>query len=372
MRYAAGLSVPDPFILLDTGRKRTLLLSSLEYGRAKRALGRKKRYEIVLLDRYYERVKEKLKARKGQKIRKGGVLALIAAAYLKGRKVRSVVMPARAQAIHVEQLREAGIRVALAATPYPGRAVKTEKEIKEILKVRDATVTAMRRCIMIIRKSGTERRGGGEGKGNGYLYYEGKRVTSGLLRQEARHVLLAHGCEAPELIASHGRQTAYPHDMGSGPIRAGEPVILDFFPRSTESGYWFDMTRTVVKGRPSAGFRKLYAAVQEAQDAALSKVRAGVRAGTVHAAAADVFRKRGYATTEEEGYIHSTGHGVGLEIHEAPSLHAGNTEVLKAGMVVTVEPGLYYHKLGGVRLENTVLVTTTGHRDLTRMRRGMR
>jgi len=368
MRYAAGLSVPDPFILLDTGRKRVLLLSSLEYGRAKKVLGRggktATRYEVVLLDPYYEAIKKRLAARaarQGQRIRKGSVLALIAAAFLKQRRIRKVLMPARASAIHVEQLREEGIKVEVsAASLYPERAVKTATEIREIRKVRDATVKAMRRCITIIKAARTDEKG--------FLWHGKRRVTSELLRTEARHLLLEHGCEASELIISHGKQTAYPHDQGSGPIRAGEPVILDFFPRSMNSGYWFDMTRTTIKGKPSSAYRRLYAAVKEAQRAALAKVKAGVMTGTVHEAAAAVFRKRGYATTDEEGYIHSTGHGVGLEIHEAPSVHEGGTERLKAGMVVTVEPGLYYRKLGGVRLENTVLVTTTGYKDLTRMR----
>ena len=364
MRYASGFSVPDPFILVDTGRKRTLLLSSLEYSRAKKLLGRKKLYEIVLLDPLYQEVKRKLKSKKGVKVQKGSVLARIAVLYLKKKKIRKVVVSGKMWAAHVSQLKKSGIKVQLSPKPLYDRSVKSKKEILEIKKVRNATVKAMRHCVSIIKKSGKNKKK--------ELVFKGKKLTSEFLRMEARKILLEHACEAQELIISHGPQTAFPHDMGSGVIKAGEPIIMDFFPRSMETGYWFDMTQTVCKGKPSPELQRLYNTVKRAQNAALKKVKAGATTGSVHKAAAEVFIKAGYETDDEEGYIHSTGHGVGLEIHEAPSFRDGGTERLKKGMVVTVEPGLYYKKLGGVRLENTVVVTTTGYNDLTRMGRVLR
>ncbi len=358
MRYATGLAITDQFILLDTGAKRYVLVSSLEYGRAKRALRGKRGFEVVLFDKHYDAIK-KARQRKGAKVRKGSVLALIAAAYLKERRIEAVVMPRTALAIHVEQLKCAGITVGLAR--LYDRSVKTKEEIEEMKKVRDAAVVAMQRCIAIIKgsKIGNKKE----------LVHKGEKVTSEYLRAEARKLLVERECESPEMIISHGTQSAYPHEEGKGAIKAGEPIVMDFFPRSMTTGYWFDMTRTVCKGKPSDALRKQWDAVKEAQDAGLKKVRAGVRTGTIHRAVLDVFARRGYKTTTEEGYIHSTGHGVGLEIHEAPSIHDKGTEVLKAGMVITIEPGLYYRAVGGVRLENTVLVTTTGYKDLTRTER---
>ncbi len=357
MRYASGFAVPDPFILVETA-KRYLLLSSLEYGRARKFYKGKRGYEVVLLDPYYEAVKKQMKG----KVRKGSVLALIAAKFLKDKKIRKVTMPAQSWAIHVEQLRKAGIKVEIAKKPlYPQRAVKTQQELKEIKNVRNATVKAMNHCISILSKS--------KGK---TLKYKGKTVTSEFLRKEARKILLEYDCEAAEMIISHGKQTAFPHDMGSGTIKRGEPVVMDFFPRSTKTGYWFDMTRTVCKGTPSKELVKLYNTVKKSQDAALKKVKAGVSTGAIHKAAADVFEQAGYTTDDGQGFIHGTGHGLGLEIHEAPSLHAKGTEKLRKGMIITIEPGLYYKKLGGVRLENTVRVTTTGYEDLTRMGRVLR
>jgi Xaa-Pro aminopeptidase len=360
MQYAAGLSIPDPFILIDTGRKRHLLVSSLEYGRAQKTLGRKKLYKIVLLDPLFQEVKKRLKPRKGQKIRKGSVMALIAARYLKNNKISKVEMNQRAWASHVDQLRKAGIKVSL-GTLYPERATKTKQELQHIIHVRNGTVKAQQHCIDIIKKSRKNARN--------ELVYRGKKVTSEFLKKEARIILLNYSCEAQELIISHGEQASYPHDAGSGVIKAGESVVMDFFPRSLETGYWFDMTRTVCKGTPNAALKKLYVTVRKAQDAALKKVRAGVTTGTIHKAASDVFIQAGYATSQEQGFIHGTGHGVGLQIHETPSLHPGATEKLKTGMVITIEPGLYYKKIGGVRLENTIVVTTTGYKDLTKMGR---
>ncbi len=357
MRYAAGISVPDPFILVDTGKKRTLLLSSLEYARGKKALGRKRGYAILLLDPLYQ------EARKEGIRGVGSLLAHLAARYLKRRGIRKVVVSPKMGVAHVEQLRKEGIKVALAPL-YPQRAVKTEAELAAIRQVRNAAVVAMRHCITIIKEARVNARG--------ELVHDGRRVTSERLRREARALLLAHDCEARSLIISHGAQTAVPHDEGSGVLRTGEPVVLDFFPRSLTTGYWFDMTRTVCHGAAPPALRRLYRAVKRAQDAALATVRPGVTTGVVHAVAARVLADEGYATTDEEGFIHSTGHGLGLEIHEAPSIREGEKTRLKEGMVIAVEPGLYYSKIGGVRLENTVVVTKEGYRDLTRMERRLR
>lgn len=379
MRYAAGISITDPFILVDDGKRRTLLLSKLECGRAHKELKASKRHRVLSLEPFYGRVKKQLAketkrragldAKSGKRAKKtdgkgrrGSMLARIAAQYLKERRIRRVEMPRNAWAIHVEQLRSSGIKVELAPSSlYPSRIVKTPAEIKEIMNVRDATVAAMERCIAIVKKSTIAK--------NKELKIDNERVTSDYLRYEARAVLLRYGCEASELIISHGAQTAYPHDQGSGPIKAGEPILLDFFPRSSETGYWFDMTRTVCKGKPAPELQRLYKAVQEAQDAGLALVKDGVKTGAIHKAVEEVFARHGYKTTANEGFIHSTGHGVGLEIHEAPSISEKGEEVLRAGHVITIEPGLYYRKAGGVRLEDTVLVTTTGHKNMTRLQR---
>jgi Xaa-Pro aminopeptidase len=179
--------------------------------------------------------------------------------------------------------------------------------------------------------------------------------------------LLEHRCRGEETIVACGRDAADPHERGSGPLSAREAIVIDIFPQHMEHGYWGDLTRTVVKGQPGPKLVALYRAVKEAQRAALKAIKPRVQVCTVHKAAQQVFEKAGFATgiTDgfPQGFIHSTGHGVGLDIHEPPSL-GDSTARLREGQVITVEPGLYYRTLGGVRIEDTVVVTKEGWRYL--------
>jgi Xaa-Pro aminopeptidase len=176
------------------------------------------------------------------------------------------------------------------------------------------------------------------------------------------------GCIAAHTIVSYGRQCVDPHDQGSGTLPANESIIMDVFPRSSESRYFADMTRTVVRGKASPKLKKMYRAVREGQEIAFSKIRDGADGMKIHDAILRYFGKLGFKTGEiggrMQGFFHGTGHGVGLDIHEPPRISRGK-EILRAGQVVTVEPGLYYLDFGGVRLEDMVLVTKTGCHNLT-------
>ena len=163
-----------------------------------------------------------------------------------------------------------------------------------------------------------------------------------------------------------------PHNTGKGIIYANKPIIIDIFPRSQKTGYFGDMTRTVLRGRPTEGLVKMYEAVLEGQKVGINMIKEGIKTSRVHQTITNLFKQRGFDTGKingkPQGFIHSTGHGLGLEIHEPPRLGAGN-EMLKAGNVVTVEPGLYYEKLGGIRLEDVVLVTKGGCKNLTKFKK---
>jgi Xaa-Pro aminopeptidase len=157
-----------------------------------------------------------------------------------------------------------------------------------------------------------------------------------------------------------------PHSRGSGPLLAGEAIVIDVFPRDNTSGYYFDMTRTVVKGTPRSEIVKLIGAVKRAHGDALAVVAPGKASG-VHKAAVDSFTRSGYVTDEKGGFIHSLGHGLGLDLHESPRVGATSNDVLVVGDVITIEPGLYYPGVGGARIEDTVLVTKTGCVNLTNL-----
>ena len=171
-----------------------------------------------------------------------------------------------------------------------------------------------------------------------------------------------------------GPQAADPHERGHGPLKAGESIIVDIFPVDLSTRYYSDMTRTFVKGEPNDGLQEMYDAVLESQEAALSMIRAGVNGRDVHRKVAEVLHEAGYKTNvhdqEEgkpltEGFFHGTGHGVGLELHEAPRVSLADEELIP-GDVISVEPGVYDPNVGGVRIEDLVVVTEEGCRNLTK------
>ena len=199
---------------------------------------------------------------------------------------------------------------------------------------------------------------------------EGKKeLTSEMVRLTICKTLLDNDCIAQETIVAGGPSSADPHERGEGPLYAGQPIVIDIFPRSGRSGYWGDITRTVCKGAASIELKKQYNAVKSAQAAQLKAIKAGVWTDKIHQIGVDLMENRGFKTETindvPQGFIHGTGHGVGLEIHEAPRVSSGNHQKLRAGHVITIEPGLYYPEIGGVRIEDTILVTKEGYKMLS-------
>lgn len=236
------------------------------------------------------------------------------------------------------------------------RAVKVPGEVQEIRSVQRANEAAMASAINLIRAAEVR---------DGLLVLGGESLTAERIRAECHVTLLAHGCRAADTIVACGEQTAQPHQRGTGPLAADQPIVIDIFPEDELSGYFADMTRTVVRGEPSDEVRDMFEAVREAKTLAISRIRAGVSGAEVHQAVADHFASRGYAMEGQTGFTHNLGHGVGLEVHELPTLgpQGGPLEV---GNVVTVEPGLYIPGVGGVRLEDMGLVTADGFENFTR------
>ena len=259
------------------------------------------------------------------------------------------------------RLETKGVRVeVLAATVYPQRAIKKENEIREIAQAQRAAAAALQAAVRQVRACAVDR--------DGYLCVRGRKFTSEDLRVVIEMELLRQHCNPGDTIVASGPASANPHERGSGPIRAGTPIILDIFPCRKSSGYFGDLTRTVVKGRAPEALRRMMQAVDEAQKIALNNIRASIALATPYQKVVDFFNQRGFKTEVRDGvaygFIHGLGHGVGLEIHEAPSLGGRATGRLRAGHVVTVEPGLYYPEIGGVRFEDTIAVTATGWRTL--------
>ena len=345
IRYAAGFAAPDAVVYLRWGRRQYLVVPVLEVGRAH---AETKAVTIFSpLDLGLPR-----QARRRVDAWVIGLLARL--------RCRRVAVTAAFPLGLARRLTRQGIRLRmLSSAVFPEREIKSAAEIKKIGVAQRAAVAALRRAVRCLRAARITKAG--------RLMLHGRVLTSEALQLEIGMELLRQGCQPGDIIAACGKQAANPHCLGTGPLRAGRPIVMDIFPRHQTTGYWGDLTRTVVKGRASPVLRRAQRAVDAAQRAALGRIKAGVAVAAVHRAAAAVFQQWGYATELHgrvpSGYIHSTGHGVGLEIHEAPMLAAGPGR-LKAGQVVTVEPGLYYPGLGGVRREDTVVVTRRGWRYL--------
>jgi len=200
--------------------------------------------------------------------------------------------------------------------------------------------------------------------------FAGRVFTAEDLRAAVNTRIMAEGAVPAHTICAPGDQAVDPHEEGRGPIRAHAPVVMDIFPRSEATGYFGDLTRTVVRGKASFALHELYAIVHEGVRLGHGMLRAGVEGMKIHKAIQDLFERQGYKTGVKDGrmqgFFHGTGHGLGLQIHEAPSI-GKRPCVMRAGHVVTVEPGLYYLGLGGVRIEDVALVTRTGSRCLTKV-----
>ncbi len=226
---------------------------------------------------------------------------------------------------------------------FAERRIKTPDEIKKISESQRIAEKAILYAKEIVDSHTLK---------NGVLQRKGVVLTSQHLRYKIRCFLINNSFDCPDVIVSSARQTAQPHNRGDGPIREG-PLIIDVFPQSERTRYFGDMTRTFIIGDDERAKKMLFA-VQKAHDICVQRCVPKARISDIHSFCLSELEKEGFNTTKDKGMIHSLGHGVGLDIHEAPLISASNDGLLEEGDVVTIEPGLYYDV--GVRWENIVVV----------------
>jgi Xaa-Pro aminopeptidase len=249
-----------------------------------------------------------------------------------------------------------GLNVSPQYSPFfPERDFKTAEEAAFITAAQRAAEAGFARAVTILREADIN----GEN-----ILWQGEILTSEMLRAEIDSEILRCNMLPTGTICAGGSQGAQPHNAGSGPLKANAPIVMDIFPRSPVTGYWGDLTRTVVKGKAQDVVKRAYNAVLEAREYAKSLVKAGNCGAAIHCAAEAILEKHKFFTGADErgqfGFFHGLGHGVGLEIHESPRLSPRVQTPLKGGEVVTVEPGLYYPEWGGIRLEDLVYLQPDG------------
>jgi Xaa-Pro aminopeptidase len=347
MLYATKFWAGDPFIFLEQNGKRTIVLTDLEMGRGRKTA---KVDEFVS----YNKLEQEVQGNS----RQAPAFEKVLAYFLQRRGVKNAVVPASFPLGYARALvNEVDLQMADGLF-WPAREGKTDEELKLIGRALRITESALKRAIEVLKAS--------KPKGK-KLVWSGKPLTSEILRAEIDSAILRAGGTPTNTICAGGDQACDPHERGSGPLYANSLIILDIFPRDPRSGYWGDMTRTVVRGKASEAQRKLWETVKDGQELALREIKDGVDGKKIHKAIQALFKKRGYPTEVRKGvnvgFFHGTGHGLGLEIHEYPRLQK---VVLKDRQCLTVEPGLYYPGLGGVRHEDVVVVTKTGCKILSK------
>ncbi len=346
--YASGFLAPDSFIYLKAGSESVLLMSDLEIDRARL---QSKVDQVLSYSDYEEKARQK-----NDKPTAMDVVSVL----LKERGITDITVPSSFPIEYGDALRALGYKLVLKREPFfEQRSIKTEAEVEAIRTTQIAVEEAVDDLFNLLRAAEIK---------EGYLYHEGKQITSEFLRQRLHLTLMGKGCLAEHSIIACGVDACDPHQVGFGPLRANEAIVFDIFPRSIETRYFSDMSRTVVKGIASDRLKKMYDTVLEGQELGISRVRAGVSGKAIHEEITTLFEGRGYHTGRVEGrmqgFFHGTGHGVGLDIHEPPGISSRDW-TLQKGEVVTVEPGLYYPDIGGVRIEDMVLVEENGCRNLT-------
>jgi Xaa-Pro aminopeptidase len=349
--YFGQFSVPDAYIALGIGRRKIGVLNALEFGRA---LKESDFDEVLAYEDWQARAKKTLR------VEQAGPAEVITA-LARSFKLRAFRVNADFPVGLAFKLQARGLRIEPTdGTLFPEREIKSDAEARLLAEGNRCSATGIAAAEETLRRATIR---------NSRLWLDGKPLTSERVREAVDVACLRAGGMAINTIVAGGDQACDPHCRGAGPLRAHQLIIVDVFPRIMKTGYFGDMTRTFLKGTPGDAQAKLVAAVRAGQKFGLRAIRHGANGRKIHEAITAQFAAADFPTRREKhgwiGFFHGTGHGVGLEIHEAPRINRADYR-LRRGSVVTVEPGLYYPGLGGCRIEDVVQVTSGPVRMLSR------
>ena len=355
LRHEVPLTLGDPFLYAEKEGRAHILITDFEWPRIQEA-----GVDAELISPFALGLDELLESGK----RYWEIALELALRGVQRMGVTDAVVPHTFPLQLADFLRENGVELATDREFFDSRRrVKNETELAGIRRAQRAAEAGMDAARDLFRRAE---------QANGSLAVDGDPLTSERVKLAIQDAFAEHGCSAEEFIVSHGAQSAIGHEMGSGAIRPGEPIVIDLWPKDAETACYADMTRTFCVGEIPDQLREYHRLVKESLDNSFEAVRAGARGPDVFAVSCEPFHREGHKTmlnkepgeVVEDGYFHSLGHGVGLDVHEQPGLARAGEELL-AGDVVTLEPGLYRRGWGGCRLEDLVVVTETGAENLT-------
>ena len=348
------ISIIDPFLYLEADGRRVAVLAIFEHDRIRALDGGVEPRDLAEFG-LFDMLKDGLDF--------NDAIVEVSLRACREYGVQSAVVPFDFPLAVAEHLRAGGVDVRVDAKHFEHRRrVKTPHQVAGIRRAQAAANEAMGLAAEMLRA-----------------------CEDGLTSESVRSAMSAlcdeRGCDLAEdvVVAANG-QAASGHDSGSGPIRRGDRIIVDIWPRDRASRCFADMTRSFVAGggEPDAELGEYWQLTKAALDAVLPAIRPGVTGREVYDLACEVYEAAGQPTQRtleggslDRGFYHSLGHGVGIEIHEAPTLGLAGRDELVAGDVVTVEPGCYRPGYGGVRLEDLILVTEDGSENLTHFPYGM-
>jgi Xaa-Pro aminopeptidase len=355
MRHEVPVPIPDAFLYAEKDGRRVVVLHSLEIPRVREDAPQLEilPWEQLGLDELF-----------AQGLMGWEVELELCVRACRELGIERAVVPPSFPLGHADHLRAKGIEVTVERELFDDRRrAKNETEIAGIRRAQRACEAALDASRELLRRA--------QPNGAG-LEVDGEPLTCERIKRVIEDVFADHDVEGSDMIVAHGPQTAVGHNMGSGQIAPNEPIVFDLFPRDKATGCYSDMTRTYVVGEPSDEVKEWHTLVKRALDTSTAGLKPGVNGSTLFELVCEQFQEAGYKTqlnkdpgeVLEDGFFHSLGHGVGLEVHELPSLGRSG-QALVPGDVVTIEPGLYRSGYGGLRLEDIVLVTKDGYEVLT-------
>jgi Xaa-Pro aminopeptidase len=355
LRHEVPVPVPDPFLYAERNGRRVAVVTAFEMPRMREAAP-----GVELMPPEQFGIDDLLAA--GMDRDEAELEVCVRACRELG--IAEAAVPVTFPLALADLLRDNAVSVRPDRALFDGRRrVKNEAELAGIVRAQRACEAALDAARALLRSAE---------RGDGVLLLDGEPLTCERVKREVLDTFGEHDVVGDEFIVSHGAQTAIGHDMGSGPIAPDEPIVFDLFPRDRETGCFADMTRTYVVGTPSEELAAWHGLCLDALERATAAARPGVNGRELMELVCGLFHEHGHPTqlskrrgeVLEDGFYHGLGHGVGLEVHERPSLGRVGDDLV-AGDVIAVEPGLYRNGWGGVRLENLVLVTDDGPKPLT-------